>query len=580
MSDRCCTLSSLLAERARVQPERTIYRWLRDGEVESATLTYGELARQARRIASRLAHFISPGDRILLVYPPGLEFIPALFGCLYAGAIAVPAHPPAREAGADATQALVRIAENCTPVACLTLESIARQLQGTDPHGLRSVEVIATDAVYGGLETEFAPHPARPDDLALLQYTSGSTGDPKGVMLTHAAILHNERDIARAFQHDVLSPDGVGVCWLPFQHDMGLIGNVLQALYVGRACYVFSPVTMLQRPIRWLEAISRYRAHTSGGPNFAYEQCARRITAEQKAGLDLSSWRIAYIGAEPISPAVIQSFTEAFAECGFRPEAFYPCYGLAEASLMVSGGSALAPPVIRRFRVGANRTVRVDDADNSGDVSTEQWLVGCGHARDGSSIAIVDPATATECDSGQIGEIWFSGPSVAQGYWNREQESHSVFQAPLVGRTPSHWLRTGDLGFIHDGELFVCGRLKDLIVIHGQNHSPEDIEQTVAGLNPAFRAGLTAAFGCTIDGEERLIVLQEVDRAAREIDAAELDRLIRRAVAERHQIQVHDIALLQHGALPKTTSGKVRRHAARENYLRHELKHWQPLSPR
>jgi len=580
MPERSQTLSGLLAERAHDQPERTIYRWLRDGETESAAISYGELDRQARRIAGRLGRSVSPGDRVLLVYPPGLEFIPALFGCLYAGAVAVPAHPPARGTNAEGTRALVSVAENCTPAACLTVASVAHQLQATEPDALRGVEIIVTDAADDGPVLQTDPHAARPDDLAVLQYTSGSTGDPKGVMLTHASILNNEQDIARAFDHDVSAPDGIGVCWLPFQHDMGLIGNVLQSLYVDRTCYFFSPVTMLQRPIRWLEAITRYRAHTSGGPNFAYDQCTRRITAAQKAGLDLSSWRIAYVGAEPISPAVVESFTESFAECGFRPEAFYPCYGLAEASLMVSGGRAESRPVIRNFRISANRAFPATETVETGGLVTEQRLVGCGHAREGSSIAIVDPVTATECDAGSIGEIWFSSSSVAQGYWNREHETQSIFRAQLAGDAARQWLRTGDLGFLQDGELFVCGRLKDLIVIHGQNHAPEDIEQTVTGLNLVFRPGSTAAFGCAIEGEERLIVLQEVDRGARDIDASALEGLIRREVAERHQVQVYDVALLQHGTLPRTTSGKVRRHAARDRYRERALTLWQAPSPR
>jgi len=565
MSERCCTLSGLLEERARQHSQRTIYRWLRDGETESAALTYGELDRDARRIAARLARIVSPGDRVLLVYPPGLEFIPAFFGCLYAGAVAVPAHPPARGTDPDATRSLRKIVENCSPTACLTLDSLAAQLHSALP----DVQIIVTDQRLDASGVDFVRTPARSDDLAVLQYTSGSTGDPKGVMLSHSAILSNERDIARAFDLETFAPDGVGVCWLPFQHDMGLIGNVLQPLYtVGTVCFL-SPVTILQRPIRWLEAITRYGAHTSGGPNFAYEQCVRRITAEQKTHLDLSSWRIAYIGAEPISPSVIESFTAAFAECGFRPEALYPCYGLAEASLLVSGGQADTPPVIQSFRIADSRAV----LDTS---SAAQRIVGCGQACEGSEIAIVDPDTAVECDDGTIGEIWYSGASVARGYWNRDQESQAVFRARLAGRGETTWLRTGDLGFLQNGELFVCGRLKDLIVIHGQNHAPEDIEQTVAALSPAFRAGSTAAFGHPIDGEERLIILQEIDRSARDLDVAALDRLIRTTVAERHQLQVHDVVLLQHGTLPRTTSGKVRRHMARDQYRRSELKPWSP----
>jgi acyl-CoA synthetase (AMP-forming)/AMP-acid ligase II len=575
------SLLEILQERVASVPDRHIFTFLEDGEVESERFTYHQLDGRARAIAAQLQEGVAPGDRVMLVYPPGLEFIAALFGCFYAGAIAVPVYPPRFGMVADPCRALATIARDCEPAAILVGGALTEPMTAacTALAELSSIRLIPTEP-NGWHAVSFQPQTVGRDTIALLQYTSGSTGDPKGVVITHGNILENEHVIQLAFHHRTASRMGEGVCWLPFYHDMGLIGNVLQAVYVDGPCYLMSPLVLLQRPIRWLEAMTRYRAHSSGGPNFAYDLCVRRITAEQKATLDLSHWELAAIGAEPVSSEAMDRFAEAFAPCGFRREAFYPCYGLAEATLFVSGGDKEAPPVVRSFPA---RDVEYHPVaqETQGLLSLgfrederAQTLVGCGHAWTDHEIVIADPVTLRECPAGVVGEIWFRGPSVAQGYWRRGHETAEIFDAALSDSGRGPFLRTGDLGFLSDGELFVSGRLKDLIVIRGHNHYPQDIEETVARLHEAFRPNTTAAMGCPIAGEERLVILQEIDRSSRRLDAEILKRDIVRAVAERHQLQVYEVLFVRNGTLPKTTSGKVRRHECRQRYLTGQLTLW------
>jgi acyl-CoA synthetase (AMP-forming)/AMP-acid ligase II len=345
---------------------------------------------------------------------------------------------------------------------------------------------------------------------------------------------------------------------------MGLIGNILHAVFIGATSVLLPPLAIVQRPGRWLRAISHYRADTSGGPNFAYDMCVARISAEERASFDLSNWSVAAVGAEPIRAETLSRFAEVFESCGFRREAFYPCYGLAEATLMVSGGRKGATPVIKSIK-----------SDDSATPGHEITAVGCGHARQGQEIAIVDPQTSETLGEGQTGEIWVTGESVALGYWNRPEETAETFHARFPGDARS-WLRTGDLGLVSEGELFVTGRVKDLIIIRGRNHHPHDIESTVQAAHPAFRIDAGAAFSIEVDGEERLVIVQEVDRQAREADVTQLQRSVRQAIAERHELQVHDIVFVRPGGIPKTTSGKVRRSACKQAYRDGMLNRWQP----
>jgi amino acid adenylation domain-containing protein len=539
------TLVEVARRRAAEHPERPVYTFLTDGEEEGARLSYGELDLRARTIAARLqALGVGRGERALLLFPPGLDFVTAFLGCLYAGVVAVPAYPPRSRRLLPRLQA---IAADARPRVALTVDALLPRLSqaAAELPGLIGVSLVATDGIEPGEADGFRPPELRPADLAFLQYTSGSTSTPKGVEVTHGNLVHNEEMIRRAFGQ---SEESVVVGWLPLYHDMGLIGNVLQPLYVGGRCILMSPVAFLQRPRRWLEAISRYRATTSGGPDFAYELCVQRIGEEERRELDLASWRVAYDGAEPVRAATLERFAAAFAPVGFRRQAFYPCYGLAEATLFVTGGMA-----------GAGASVLEIEG---------RPRVSCGVPWLGQEVAIVDPESRRRVAGERVGEIWVAGPSVAAGYWGQPEATERDFRARLAGAADGGpWLRTGDLGQLSGGELFVTGRLKDLIILRGRNLYPQDLEATAAASHPALGSGGGAAFSVEVAGEERLILVQETlgrpdSRAAEEVAGA-----IRRAVAEEHEAQVWEVVLLRSGTLPRTSSGKVQRHACRAGYL-------------
>ena len=551
------TVAGLLRARAAERPQQVAFTFLTDGEAEGGRLTYAELHGRASAIAATLAESVPPGERALLLYPPGLDFIAAFFGCLYAGVVAVPAYPPRPN---DRSQSRLRaIAQDATPRAALTTEAI---LAGAvEPRGLLAVAPelaglrwIPTDSLGPSGKAATLSEPD-PESVAFLQYTSGSTAVPKGVMVTHANLLHNERMIGAAFGMD---EESVVVGWLPLYHDMGLIGNVLQPLHAGGRCVLMSPVAFLQRPMRWLEAISRHRGTVSGGPNFAYELCLRKASPEALARLDLSSWRVAFDGAEPVRASTLERFAAAFAPCGFRPEAFYPCYGLAEATLFVTGGRPGQAP-----RVAA-----------AGDSSRP--LVSCGRSWMGQRVVVADPETGVERPPGAEGEVWVSGPSVARGYWRNPEATVRDFNAFLLpadgagGEAEGPFLRTGDLGFLAAGELYVTGRLKDLIILRGRNHYPQDVELTAEGAHPDLHAGGGAAFAVETGGEERLVVVHEVARRRRD-GVEEIAEAVRRAVAAEHEVQVHEVVLIRQGGLPKTSSGKVQRRLCRDLYLRDAL---------
>ncbi|MEN6459331.1 MAG: aminotransferase class I/II-fold pyridoxal phosphate-dependent enzyme [Thermoguttaceae bacterium] len=570
-------LVELLLHRARCQPEDIAFTYLVDGENEEIHLTYRELDRQARAIGAWLEAHGLVGQRALLLYPAGLEFIAAFFGCLYAGVVAVPVYPPRRNRSLGRIQA---IADDAEAQVALTTEQVLNRVMpliDETPH-LKQLTWLPTCQVPDGIEEQWTMPDVHGDTLAFLQYTSGSTGTPKGVVLNHANLVHNSALISHTFEH---ARSCTGVFWLPSYHDMGLIGGILQPLYVGRPNVLISPMSFLTRPFRWLSAISRYRGTTSGGPNFAYELCVRKITPEQRKTLDLSSWRVAFNGAEPVRSDTLREFAEMFAPCGFRPEAFYPCFGLAEATLIVSGGFVHKPPLVRTFDAAALGHGQVIDA-KPGDPGARD-LVGCGENLPDQQIAIVDPETRAVCPPGRVGEIWVHGPSVAQGYWRNDETTERIFRAKLNGDTavlPSEtlqlagslpipegpFLRTGDLGFIEDGELFVTGRLKDLIIIRGVNYYPQDIERTVQESHPRLRPDCGAAFVVEANGREQLIIAQEVERH-KHADFDSVFDTIRRAVASEHELTPDAILLLKVSSIPKTSSGKIQRHACRNGYL-------------
>jgi 8-amino-7-oxononanoate synthase len=557
-------LVALLRHRARCQPQDTAFTYLVDGEHEEVHLSYLELDRQARAIGAWLEAQDLAGERALLLYPAGLDFIAAFFGCLYGGVIAVPVYPPRRNRSLNRIQA---IADDAGATIALTTDTVLDRvlpLIDETPH-LKQLTWLATCHVPAGTEEQWDMPDVHGDTLAFLQYTSGSTGTPKGVILNHANLIHNSALIAHAFEH---TRSGIGVFWLPSYHDMGLIGGILQPLYIGRTNVLMSPMTFLQKPFRWLSAISRYGGTTSGGPNFAYDLCVRKITPEQRKTLDLSSWRVAFNGAEPVRPETLDAFCEAFEPCGFRREAFYPCYGLAEATLIVSGGYVNKPPVIRAFDAAGLARRQAIDAEP--DTEGVRLLVGCGKNLPDQKIVIVDPDTCMPCDAGRIGEIWVRGPSMAQGYWQRSDATQATFRACLKSTREGPFMRTGDLGFFQDGELFVTGRVKDLIIFHGVNYYPQDIELTVQQSHPRLRLDCGAAFALEKDGREHLIIVQEIERR-KQTDLNSIFGAVSRAVASEHELAVDVIVLIKAGSIPKTSSGKIQRHACREDYLAGKL---------
>ena len=559
-------LIDLLRLRVREHSEKTLYTYLKDGESEETRLTYCELERRALAIAAYLQSHIHPGERVLLLYPPGIDFPTAFFGCLCAGMVAVPTYPPHSN---QFLANLVATVSDAGPTVALTLastlEDYRRQIDQTP--ALMTLKWIPTDTISDDLADAWQEPPLGADSLAVLQYTSGSTASPKGVMVSHGNLLHNSSVIHGIFGNSSRSR---GVIWLPPYHDMGLIGGIVQPVYAGAHAILMSPVHFIQKPLRWLMAISRYKATISGGPNFAYDLCVRKITPEQKSGLDLSSWELAFNGAEPVRDETLQRFAAAFESCGFRQKAYLPCYGLAETTLIVSGCNESTGPTVLQVDALALKVGRL--ALLAEDREHDYKLVGNGGAPQDHEIVIVDPERQTPCKSDEIGEIWVAGPSVAQGYWNRSEDSEETFRARLADTGEGPFLRTGDLGFIHGGQLFVAGRLKDLIIIRGRNHYPQDIERTVERSHEALRPGCGAAFAIEVGDEERLVVVQEIERRyIRKLDAEAVIGAIRQSVSREHEIQAYAVVLIKTSSLPKTTSGKVQRHLCREHFIQGSL---------
>ncbi len=560
----CATLVELLGWRAHTRRAQTAYTFLADDGGAEQSLDYGELDFRARCIGAYLQTFGMRGERVMLLYPSGLDYIAAFFGCLYAGAVAVPAYPPRLNRSLVRLQGIVADAQASMVLTTTNVFSRIESLLQELPE-LRKLRWALTDNLARDFSGEWHMPEVSGDTLALLQYTSGSTSEPKGVMVNHAHLLHNQSMIRRLFGQDEHS---IIVGWLPLYHDMGLIGNVLQPLYLGARCVLLSPVAFLQRPHLWLEAITRYRATTSGGPNFAYELCARKVTEEQRAALNLSTWGVAYCGAEPIRHETLDGFARAFEPCGFRLEAMQPCYGLAESTLVVSGGKRKGAPVLKAVEAASLERHRVVQSEAGREGA--RIIVGCGYALAEQQILIVNPETAAECAPGEVGEIWLGGPSVAGGYWNRAADTEATFAAHLADTGEGPFLRTGDLGFLQDGELFVTGRHKDLIIIRGLNHYPQDIELSVERSHTALRPGCGAAFSVSGSEGERLVVVQEMDHRRRAEAGAALEA-IRQAVSEAHELSVAAIVLTKPGGVPKTSSGKIRRSACRQMFLAGEL---------
>ena len=563
VSEQSITLVDLLEWRAHTQPDREAYTFLVDGETVTSRLTWGELHQRARTIARRLVSIGAAGKPVLLLYPSDLEYVAAFFGCLQAGAIAVPAYPPRQNRSFDRVQAIVADSQAGFALTISAIRDRVEPLCSRVP-GLNSLKWISTDDLAEDFFDDWRQPDLTTDTPAFLQYTSGSTSQPKGVMISHRHLLHNEQMIQQAFEQ---TESSIIVGWLPLYHDMGLIGNVLQTLYVGARCILMSPTAFLQSPFRWLQAISTFGATTSGGPNFAYDLCVRKVSEEQRAQLDLSSWKVAFNGAEPIRPETLKRFAKTFASSGFKPEAFHPCYGLAEATLFVSGKTCGSQPRIESFN--SVDLIKHRAVNTNGSGAEARRLVSCGAPFCEQKVIVVNTDTLTECAPGEIGEIWISGDSVAGGYWNNPEATAYTFNACLADSDES-FLRTGDLGFLSDGELYVTGRLKDLIIIRGLNHYPQDIEQTAEQSHTSLRAGCGAAFSLEVAGEERLVIVHEVQRN-RAVPDQEIIDAIRQRVSEEHEVQVYAVSLIRQGTISKTSSGKIQRNACRRAFVKGEL---------
>jgi len=558
------TLVDILRWRAANQPGQIAFRFLTDGENEEVLITYAELDQNARFIAARLQSVSKPGERAFLLFPPGPDFITAFFGCLYAGVIAIPVYPPHPVRPEKSFSIIYRIAADAQPTLALLPGALHASLFSGKPVAKEwsAIRFIITDeAVNDQSAEQWSAPELSPADIAFLQYTSGSTSIPKGVIVRHGNLLHNLEGIHGSFG---LTKESHCMVWLPPYHDMGLIGGILQPVYSGVPITLMPHMLFLQRPLRWLQAISHYGVTVSGGPNFAYDLCIRKIKPEQREQLDLGSWQVAFNGAEPVSAETMERFAEYFAPCGFRKESLFPCYGLAEATLLVAGGPRHGVPATKNLLNEAIVKNKVQSVSEPGDDTVT--LVSCGEAISQHSIKIVNPETGIPCAVNEIGEIWFSGPSVAGGYWNKPAETTTTFEARLTGTGEGPFMRTGDLGFIQEGELYVTGRLKNLIICEGKNHYPHDIERTVEASHPMIQAGRSAVFSIPKPGSEEVIVLVELEHLPGD-RTEEILHAIRGAVSGYHGIAVQDIRLLKPGGIARTTSGKIRHFLCRENYL-------------
>lgn len=579
------TLVELLRYRACYQADRHAYSFLRQGDFEEARLTYGELDQRARSIGTFLQCKGLAGKPVLLLHPPGLEYVASFFGCLYAGAIAVPAYPPYAARNVPRIQAIV---DNTQAEIVLTTAETLTTVRRCFEHipELAHIEWTASDTIPEQLADEWQEPTITPESLAFLQYTSGSTSAPKGVMVSHRNLFHNLEMVRRASQQ---TPESHMVSWAPPYHDMGMIAGILSPFHIGYPATLMAPLAFLQRPLRWLQAISRLKATMSAAPNFAYDLCVRKTTPEQRAQLDLSSWNTAANGAEPLRAETLQRFAEAFRVSGFRPQAFLPAYGLAEATLISATGTSDQLTISRAFQGSAlEQNCPLPTSEDDPDARV---LVGYELMAPDQKIRVADPATFASNPEGKVGEIWIAGPSVTSGYWHKPEETHQTFGAYLADTGEGPFLRTGDLGFFYDGLLYPTGRLKDLIIIRGCNYYPQDIEHIVQNAHPAIRSECSVAFSVENDGQEQLIVLAEIDprwRSKRDIrhtnsdnptrypplDAQEVVAAIRRVVSEQHELQIHHVGLLSAGSILKTSSGKVQRQACRAHFLANDLTLW------
>ncbi|MEX0732163.1 MAG: fatty acyl-AMP ligase [Aquisalimonadaceae bacterium] len=567
-ADRDSSLVDVLRRRAANTPDRLVLAFLKDGEQESERLTFGTLDARARAIAAALqAHGVVAGDRAILLYPPGLAFMPAFFGCLYAGVLAVPASMPLRSHHSKTR--LLPIFRDCDPCAVLTTASARENYFDILRRAGVSEQVrwLATDEISADSSAPMRDVPLSPDTIAFLQYTSGSTSEPKGVMVSHGNLLDNTRFQGELFG---IRPSSIGLNWMPLSHDMGLIMGVLQPIVHGFMSYVMAPMSFIRSPRRWLAAITRYRVTHSYGPNFAFEECIHRISPDAREGLDLRSWTVACSGAEHLRHRTLKCFESAFSPYGFDRRAWLPAYGLAEATLVVSAEQASSGITTLAVDTDALREGRVIESVQ--DSPCARTLVAVGKTDTRAVVRVIDPEQRTTCQPDRIGEIWVKGDSVAKGYWQRPEESIRTFAARVVDNGEGPFLRTGDLGFVRNGALFIASRAKDLIILRGRNYYPQDIELCAETADSAIRPSSCIAFSVDDGTQECLVVVAELIHSSfTDTQIACIVENVRQAVQTEHEIRVDFVQLIKRGSLPKTSSGKLQRARCRALYCAGEL---------
>ncbi|MDA7662746.1 alpha/beta fold hydrolase [Pirellulaceae bacterium] len=560
--DRFSNFNQILRWRADNEPSKLAYTFLVDGEDEEETITFGELERYAGNIAAAIRNVVEPGARALLVYDSSIEYIAAIMGCFTAGVVAVPIYPPDPWRYQTTMERFEAVIENSQSSIVLSTSHYSEWTEGLLDANANLKAAITTDTIDRHADLYLPEHNPDTDSPAMLQYTSGSTGTPKGVVITHRNLLANATILQR-FNSD----DAVAVSWLPMYHDMGLMGLVLQTAFVGRPLVLMAPLKFVERPFRWLRAVSKHRASVTSGPDFAYDLCTQKVSDAELAQLDLSSLNWAITGSEIVRDETLRRFTDRFSACGFDPKAFCPSYGLAEATLFVSGGEKGELPVTRNLRIEPSNSSENTTGGSANDEINS--IVGCGSVPHGVVAKVVDPDSRVVCDNGQIGEVWISGDSIAKGYWNRPELTQAKFGAYTSDTEEGPFFRTGDLAFFEGEELFIAGRIKDLIVIRGRNYFPHDIERTILNCDPTLRSNECVAFSIEQDNQEKLVVVQTL-RRSRKLDMDELVEKIRKSVLAAHQISPHSIVLIKRG-IPKTSSGKTRRSACKALFQAGEL---------
>ncbi len=564
--NQCSTYIDVVKNHVVSTPDHVVFRFLSDGVNESESLTFKQLETRSKALGTVLQNYGAKGDNVLLLFQPGLSYVASMFACFYSGFVAIPAYPPRRNKGIDRIYTII---EDSGANICLVSQNVYNDIQRNFPNDklLSQINWIIYEEISDKMAFKFMETNIIPSDIALLQYTSGSTGNPKGVLVTQLNLLYNSENIRQAMG---LDRETVGVHWLPIFHDMGLIGGLLQVAFLGAVNIGMPPTEFLKRPVNWLKAIDKYGGTNGGGPDFTYNYCSQKITNEECSDLNLSTLKVLYSGSEQIRKSTFKEFSHKFAISKFREEQFYPCYGMAETTLIVTGGYYKSLPKYLKVDSKALSINQVIILDEHSEEGTE--LVGCGHTWMETVVEIVDPFSMKRMSKNEVGEIWVSGPTVAEGYWNKPEETKRVFGAKISDTNEGPFLRTGDLGFFHDNELYITGRIKDLIIIRGVNYHPNDIEFSIQNVISELRHNGGAAFSITDDNVEKLVVVQELERTAlRNVDHDRIIESVREVISTEHLLDVHSVVLINTGSISVTSSGKIQHRQTKYEYLHGDL---------